>query len=162
VHRTRRHAITAVLTIGTVLATTAAGCSSSGPEQGSAPATTQIQIQNPGSSQQCTIVLDSEHPVDKRLTATMSVTCNFQVVNADSSLVIQGRPLGGNNTDWDNVDDPKPSSALPPFTLTYTVPCVTSLEYQASASIDALAEDGAPVNASETTIPRSYSASECA
>jgi hypothetical protein len=133
------------------------GCGSSGP----APGNTQVQVQNPGSALQCRFVLDMGAPVERQLTATMTVSCNFPVADSTTSLVIQGKPAGSPDTDWDNVDDPVPSSQIPPVSLTYKINCVAGYDYPASASIDALAENGAPVNATETTTPRSYSASEC-
>ncbi len=161
----KRTTITSAAAVAAVLALTGAqgGCGSSG-AGGSTPTggTTQVQYQgNPASAMKCTMTLESHHPVNKQLTATLNITCNFTVASATSSLVIQGRPLGGSNADWDNVDDPKTTSSTTDISLTYTVPCVTSLEYQASANIDALADDGTPVNASDTTTPLHYSTSEC-
>jgi len=141
-----------------ILAATGAqgGCGSS-----SSSGTTTVQNQGAPSTKKCDLRLTSEHPVNKQLTATVSVTCNFPIAEANTSLVIQGRPIGGDNTSWDNLGDPKTTGATTNITLSYTVPCITSLEYQASTSIDALADDGAPVNATDSTAPRSYNASEC-
>lgn len=141
----------------TALATTAGGCGSGGPS----PSTTHTTIQgNPDAANKCHTTLALLHPVDKQLTATFEVTCNFAVASADVSLVIQGRPLGSDNTSWDNLSDPTTGSSVP-ITLTYKIPCITSLEYQASGSIDALADDGSPVSTSATAGPKSYGPSEC-
>jgi hypothetical protein len=103
----------------------------------------------------CVLTLESLHPVNKQLIATLTVSCNFPIGSGVTSLVIQGRPLGGNDTQWDDVDDPVTTVATSDISLTYTVPCITSLEYRASASIDAETEDGTPVTATDTTLPRS-------
>ena len=134
------------------------GCGSNGP----APSTTHTSIQgNPDAADKCKTVLEMHHPVNKQLTATFTVTCNFPIASADSSLVIQGKPIGSDNTNWDNVDDPQLSQQIPPLTLTFKHNCVTGIDYEATASIDALADDGNPVNASATTTPEFYGPSEC-
>lgn len=139
--------------------TMGAGCGSSGPAGGPH---TQVAIKgNPAAPDKCTIVLAMPHPVNKQLVATLTVSCNFPAESADLSLVIQGRHIGAGDTGWDNLSDPKRTVQALPATLTYTVPCITALEYQASASLDTLAPDGTPVHDDETTTPRSYDASEC-
>lgn len=152
-----RKAIITAAAAAALLALTGAqgGCGSSG-----STGTTTVQG-NPASAKKCKSSLIMQAPVGKLLTATYTVSCNFPVASADTSLVIQGRPIGGSNADWDNLSDPKRSSATTDISLTYTVPCITSLQYQASASIDALADDGTPFNSSDTTTPKSYGASEC-
>lgn len=152
--------ITAGAAAAALIALTGAqgGCGSSGPTPAS---TTHVAEQGAPSAKQCTITLISHHPIDKQLTATLTVSCNFPVADATTRLLIQGRPLGGNDTQWDTVIGPKESSATTGISLSVTIFCITSLDYQASASIDALADDGTPVNASDTTTPLHYSSSEC-
>lgn len=141
-----------------LLFTTAGGCGSSGPSGSS----TQVTVKgNPDATHKCKTILVMQHPVAKQLTATYTVTCNFTIASADTSLVIQGRPIGSGNTSWDNISDPRKSTATTGISLTYAVPCITSLEYQASGQFDALADDGTPATSSDTTTPRSYGASEC-
>lgn len=155
-----RKTITSVAAAIALIAATGAsgGCGSNGP---SPTSTTHTAIQgDPDAANKCKDVLDLQHPTNKQLTATYTVTCNFSVASADISLVIQGRPLGGDNTQWDNISDPKTGSSVP-ITLTYTIPCITTLEYQASGSVDVLSADGSPVSTSNTAGPESYGPSEC-
>ena len=160
-----RKTITAVGAVVALVALTGAqgGCGSpnsdsSGPPPG---ATTAVAQQGAPSPLKCTLTLISHHPVSKRLTATLTVSCNFPVATADTKLSILGRPLGSDSTSWDTVIGPKESSATEDISLSVTLLCITSLEYQASGSIDALTEDGTPVNAADATTPLHYSPSEC-
>lgn len=155
-----RRTITSVTAAAALIALTGAsgGCGSSGATGTSAQTTVKG---DPDAADKCKTVLEMHHPVNKQLTATFTVTCNFPIASADSSLVIQGKPVGSDDTHWDNVDDPDTSQQIPPLTLTFTHNCVTGIDYQASASIDALANDGNPVSSSATTTPKSYSPSEC-
>lgn len=157
--RSRHGTLLAVpLALVSLLTTTAAGCGSGSGSGGS----THVAIQgNPVAAHKCKTVLDLHTPAAKQLTATYSVSCNFPLTSASTTLVIQGRPTGSGGTAWDNLSDPKVSEAVSSIFLTYTVPCVTSLEYQGSASIDAVGVDGTPVNTLDTTTPRSYGPSEC-
>lgn len=139
------------------------GCGSS--SNGGAPThgATKVEIQGqPGAARQCKMTLIQHEPVQRQLVATLTVTCNFPLVSAYTTLVIQGRPVGGDNTQWDNLGTPKPSSETENITLTYKVPCITALEYQSSASIDASGADGTPVHADQETTPRAYNATQCA
>lgn len=159
----KRHVVTGAA-IGTIVLLTGAqgGCGNGSSKTSSTSVATHVEVQgNPASAHKCKTTLSMPPPTRKQLVATYSVTCNFPIASASTSLVIQARPVGGDNTSWDNVDDPKVSSATSSIWLSYTVPCVTKLEYQASASIDAAGADGTPVNTSDTTTPRSYGASEC-
>jgi hypothetical protein len=154
--RTLRYA-TPLLAIGAILATTAAGCGSSG-QSGT---TTHTTIKgDPNAAKKCNTTLTLLHPVDMQVSATYTVTCNFPVASADVRLVIQGRPLGSGNTSWDNISNPKTGSSIP-ITLTYKTLCITALEYQASGSVDALGTDGSPFSTSDTAGPKSYGPSEC-
>jgi hypothetical protein len=147
------------------LATSAAagGCGSDAAGKNSPTSLhTSVEIDgDPASTHKCKTELTMPHPNGRQLTATYKVTCNFPIASASTSLVIQGRPAGGDNTQWDNVDDPTISGKVPPLIITYAHNCVTGIEYQASASIDAVGVDGTPVNSIDTTTPRSYGASEC-
>jgi hypothetical protein len=152
---------TAAAAVAIVLATGAqGGCGSTGAKPSGGG--TKVQIQgDPANSHKCKLELVQHLPVDKLLTATLTVTCNFPLASAYTTLVIQGRPVGGDDTQWDNLGDPQPSSETTHITLTFRIPCITALEYQSSASIDASGADGTPVHADQTTTPRSYSASQC-
>lgn len=90
--------VTLPLAIGALLFTTAGGCGSSGASGTTAHTTIQG---DPNAAKKCKTVLDMHHPVDKQLTATFTVTCNFPIASADSSLVIQGKPVGSDNTHWE-------------------------------------------------------------
>lgn len=147
-----------------ILALTGAqgGYRSSGGSSAPTDGATKTEIQgNPASSHVCKLKLVQQLPVAKQLTATLTVTCNFALASAYTTLVIQGRPLGGSETQWDNLSDPQTSADTSGIILTYKIPCVTSLEYQSSASIDADGYDGTPVHSDQTTTPRSYGPSEC-
>lgn len=139
------------------------GCGSSGAQSPSTHGTTNVEIQgDPASAHRCKMELVQHTPVNRQLTATLTVTCNFPLVSAYTTLVIQGRPVGADDTQWDNLSDPVSSEATSDITLTYKVPCITGLEYQSSASIDASGADGTPVHSNETTTPRVYDATQCA
>lgn len=155
-----RRLLIAPAAIAMVLATTAAGCGSSGPTHPDGGYTTSIQIKGAPSTKTCRVVVTLLHPVNKQISATLTVTCNFPVATADVSLVIQGKPIGADATHWDNVDDPVTSHEIP-TTLTYVHNCVTGIDYQASASVDALADDGTPVHDTETDGPKYYLAPDC-
>jgi hypothetical protein len=157
--------ITGAAAAAAVLALTGAqggcGSSSSGSSGPTPGATTAVAEQGAPSPLKCTLTLISHHPVDKRLTATLTVSCNFTVASADARLSILGKPLGSDDTNWDTVVGPQESSDTEDISLSLSVLCITSLDYQASGSIDALAEDGTPVDASDATTPLHYSPSEC-
>jgi len=138
-----------------ILAATGAqgGCgSSSAPKSSSGGA---------GSPLVCNFDTQLGAPIHHQLTATSSVTCNFPVGTAKTTLVIQGRKTGSGETAWDNFDDPKTSGQVPPNSLTYTVTCIGGYDYQASADITGLADNGAPFHADETSPVVAYTAAEC-
>lgn len=141
------------------------GCGSSGGSKPKAtptsPYSTRISVDGePGATHQCQMVLKLLQPQYKQITATLDVTCNTPLMAATSSLVIQGRPLGTDNTHWDNVDDPRVSYDTD-IALTYTVPCITGIDYQASAAIDVVFTDGAEKHSTDTAGPKYYNSSEC-
>lgn len=154
---TARH-LTAPLAAAALLATTAAGCGSSAAPRGS---TTHVAIQNPGSAYECRMTLTMGKPVQRQLTATLSVSCNFPAASAKTTLVIQGRTTGSGEGAWDNVDDPVPSILIPPVALSATAICLPGHEMQASADITGIRADGEPFHADETTTPHAYTATEC-
>lgn len=139
------------------------GCGSSGNSGAPTAGATKTEIQgDPASTHKCKMdLVQSNNPATKQITATLTVSCNFPLVSAYTTLVIQGRPVGGDGTQWDNLINPLSTADTTGIRLTYTTLCVTSLEYQSSASLDASGADGTPVHSDQTTTPRAYNASEC-
>lgn len=139
------------LALVSLLATTAAGCGSSG---GSSSGSGKSALS-------CNFDTELQAPVKRQLLATSSVYCDFPVESATTTLVIQARKTGESNLHWDNVDDPKTTTGIPPNQLSYTVVCVGGLDYQASADITGIAADGKAFHADETTDVVSYTQAEC-
>lgn len=140
------------------LLTTAAGCGSS---SGSGSGGSGGGGGGGKSSLQCSFTTLLGAPVQRQITATSSVICNFPVVSSTTTLVIQAKPHGSANTHWDNVDHPKTTGTVPPNDLTYTVICVGGLDYQASADITGFGPNNQPFHSYETTDTVTYTQAEC-
>lgn len=150
----RKHITIGAAAIALLAATAAqGGCGSSGSSKSGG--------NGPGSPLACNFDTQLRAPEKGQLIATSSVTCNFPVASARTTLVIQGRKTGTDNTAWDNFDDPKPTTAVPPNHLTYAVTCIGGYDYQASADITGVSANGAPFHADETTPVVSYTTAEC-
>lgn len=109
----------------------------------------------------CSFDTFMQAPVHQQITATSSVSCALRIEEATTTLVIQGRRIGSGAGAWDNFDDPKRITTVPPNELSYTVTCIGGYDYQASADITGTYIDGKPFHYDETTPVASYTAADC-
>jgi hypothetical protein len=114
-----------------------------------------------GGGLQCSFDTFMQAPVKRQITATSSVTCDFTVVTAETTLVILARKTGSGDSAWDAFYEPAQTSALPPNSLTYKVTCLGGHDYEASADITGTGPQGQPFHAHETSPVASYTAADC-
>jgi hypothetical protein len=156
-NRTLKTYVAAPLVIGALLATTAAGCGSSGQPQGT---TTHVSIQNPGGSNVCKFVLVMNKPVDRQIIATATVTCNFEALATHTTLRFQARKTG-NGEAWQDVDDPAENLDAPPITVTATAICLPGYDMRAYATISGINSDGTTFTSDEATSGHAYTTADC-
>lgn len=151
-----RTTLTAVGALTALLATTAAGCGSSGKPNGY---TTHVSIQNPGGSDVCKFVLVIRKPTHRQIVAAATVTCNFEALATHTTLKFQARETG--TSTWHDVDDPRESLESPPVTVTADAICLPGYDMRASAAISGISPSGATFKSDEATDSQSYTASSC-